>query len=92
MDCSLLDFSVHGIFQARILQWVNSFLLQGIFPTQGIKLVFPALAGRFFTTESARKPPKQRIRKFKERKAMISRFLLILILLDGKCFPSELFL
>ena len=22
MDCSLLDFSVHGILQARILEWV----------------------------------------------------------------------
>ena len=22
MDCSLLGFSVHGIFQARILEWV----------------------------------------------------------------------
>ena len=21
MDCSLLDFSVHGIFQARVLEW-----------------------------------------------------------------------
>ena len=27
--------SVHGIFQARILEWVAIFLLQGIFPTQG---------------------------------------------------------
>ena len=22
MDCSLLDSSVHGIFQARVLEWV----------------------------------------------------------------------
>ena len=22
MGCSLLDFSVHGIFQARVLEWV----------------------------------------------------------------------
>ena len=27
--------SVHGIFQARILEWVAIFLLQGIFRTQG---------------------------------------------------------
>ena len=26
---------VHGILQARILEWVSHFLLQGIFPTQG---------------------------------------------------------
>ena len=35
MDCSLPDSSVHGISQARILEWVAIFLLQGIFPTQG---------------------------------------------------------
>ena len=25
MDCSLLDSSVHGIFQARVLEWVIAF-------------------------------------------------------------------
>ena len=34
MDCSLPDCSVHGIFQARIQEWVY-FLLQGISTTQG---------------------------------------------------------
>ena len=31
MDSSLLDSSVYGISQARILEWVAHFLLQGIF-------------------------------------------------------------
>ena len=31
MKCSLLGSSVHGIFQARILEWVAS---RGVFPTQ----------------------------------------------------------
>ena len=35
MDCSPPGSSVHGILQARILQWVARPLLQGIFPTQG---------------------------------------------------------
>ena len=46
MDCSLPGFSLHGILQARVLEWVaisfsrgssrpRDFLLQGIFPTQG---------------------------------------------------------
>ena len=35
MDCSLPGYSVHGIFQARVLEWVSYFLLQGIFLTQG---------------------------------------------------------
>ena len=30
-----MDYTVHGIFQARILKWVNRSLLPGIFPTQG---------------------------------------------------------
>ena len=35
MDCSLSGFSVHGIFQARILEWV-ALHFQGIFLTQGL--------------------------------------------------------
>ena len=35
MDCSPPGSSVHGIFQARILERVAISLLQGIFPTQG---------------------------------------------------------
>ena len=35
-DPSPPGFSVHGIFQARILEWVAIFLLQGIFPTQAL--------------------------------------------------------
>ena len=37
MDCSLPGSSVHGILQARILQGGCYSLLQGIFPTPGIK-------------------------------------------------------
>ena len=37
-DCSSPGSSVHGILQARILEWVH-FLLQGIFPTQGLNSV-----------------------------------------------------
>jgi len=35
MDCSPPGSSVHGIPQARILEWLCHFLRQGIFPTQG---------------------------------------------------------
>ena len=38
MDCSPLGSSVHGITQAKILEWVAYFLLQGIFLTQGSNL------------------------------------------------------
>ena len=36
MDCSLPDSSVHGILQARILEWVAIPPSQGVFPTQGL--------------------------------------------------------
>ena len=36
MDCSPLGSSVLEIFQARIPEWVDHSLLQGIFPTQGL--------------------------------------------------------
>ena len=39
-DCSLPGSSVHGIFQARILEWVSQSRLQGICPTQGSNLGF----------------------------------------------------
>ena len=37
-DCSLPGSSVHGILQARILQWVAISFIQGIFPIQGSNL------------------------------------------------------
>ena len=55
MDCSPPGYSVHGIFQARILEYCN-FLSQGIFLIQGsnwcLLLASPALVGRFFTTST----------------------------------------
>ena len=38
MDCSPPGSSIHGISQARVLEWVSIFFLQGIFPTQGSNL------------------------------------------------------
>ena len=49
MDCSLPGSSVHGIFQARILEW--PFPSPGDLLNPGIKPMSPALAGGFFTTE-----------------------------------------
>ena len=68
MDCKLPGSSVHGILQARILEWVAMpYLLQGIFPVQGwdlpspgmepASLSSPALAGRFFTTNPTWEAP-----------------------------------
>ena len=52
VDCSLPGSSVHGIPQARILEWVV-FSPPGDLPNPGIKpasLPSPALAGGFFIT------------------------------------------
>ena len=51
MDCSPPGPSVHGIIQARILEWVaiTSLPKLGIEP---MSLMSPALTGRFFTTSA----------------------------------------
>ena len=52
MDCSPQVFSVHGIFQGRILQWLLC-PLPGHLSNPGIEpmsLTSPALASSFFTT------------------------------------------
>ena len=51
MDYSLPGYSVHGIFQARILECVVPFPAPGDLPDSGMEpmsFVSPALAGRFF--------------------------------------------
>ena len=55
MDCSPPGSSVHGILQARVLEWVDIFY-PGFEPTS---LGSPALAGRIFTTAPpSRSPPE----------------------------------
>ena len=54
MDCSLPGSSIHGILQARILEWV-AIPFPGDLPDPGIEpatFMSPALAGRFFTTSA----------------------------------------
>ena len=50
MDCSPPGSSVHGILQARILEWVAISFSRGF--SQPMALVSPELADWFFTTES----------------------------------------
>ena len=59
MDCSPPGFSVHGIFQAKIFEWVAIYSSWGIILTQGIKHTSPALAGGFSTTEPPGKSTKE---------------------------------
>ena len=58
MDCSLPDASVHGIFQARILEWGTISSSRDL-PNPGIKptsLASPRMTDRFFTTVPPGKP------------------------------------
>jgi len=54
VDCSLPDSSVHRILQAKILEWVAiSFSRGSSKPRDQTHIsMFPALAGRFFTTSA----------------------------------------
>ena len=58
MDCSPPGSSVHGILQARMLEWVAC-PPPGDLPHSGkepTSLTSPALPGRFFTTSATGKP------------------------------------
>ena len=60
MDYSPSGSSVHGILQAKVLEWVAMPLLQGIFPDPRIKpvsLMSPPLAGGFFITSTTWEAP-----------------------------------
>ena len=48
MDCRLPSFSVHGILQARILEWV-AFPFSGGFSQLRNQTQVSCIAGRFFT-------------------------------------------
>ena len=41
LDCSPPGTSVHGILQARILEWVAIYSSRGIFSIQGLNLGLP---------------------------------------------------
>ena len=41
MDCSLPGSFIHGIFQARVLEWVAISFSRGSFPTQGLNPGLP---------------------------------------------------
>ena len=58
MVCSLPGYPVHGMSQARILEWVAiSFPRGSSWPRDKVSCVSCTLAGEFFTTEPLRKPP-----------------------------------
>ena len=67
MDCSPTGSSVHGIFQARILEWVAISFSRGIFLTQGSNLCLLHWQAGSFTT----KPPGKPFPKYTQSKKHI---------------------
>ena len=59
MDCCLPGSSVHGDSPSKTTGVGCHFLLQGIFPTQGLNphLMSPELAGGFFTASAIWEAP-----------------------------------
>ena len=55
MDCCLLGSSTHGIFQARILEWVSISFYRGL-PNSGIKPWSPTLQADSLPSEPPGKP------------------------------------
>ena len=53
--CDPMDYTVHGILQARILEWVAFPFSRGSSQPRDRTQVF-CIAGRFFTTEPLEKP------------------------------------
>ena len=61
MDCSPPGSFVHGISQARILEWIALSFSRG--PSRPrVQSCFSCIAGRFFTIEPPGKPPLPRVR------------------------------
>ena len=69
MDCSPPGSCVHGTFQARILEWVGRFLLQGIFPPRDqthVSCVFDMTANRQPYMQFNTRKPNNPIKRLEE--------------------------
>ena len=76
MDCSLPGPSVHGIFQARVLEWL-AMPFSGDLPNPGTKLASlasPASVGKFFTTGTTWEAPSQALQAVTSTKQLLSNF------------------
>ena len=105
VDCSLPGYTVHGIFQARIPEWVAISFSRGSSQPRDQTHIscVSALAGRFFTTAPLGSPPLLHISlvyitvwSFKVIKFLCSisnaeKFLLTVQLSSYKCLESLFF-
>ena len=88
MDCIPPSSSVHGILQARILEWV-AISSSGELPNPEIKPGSPELAG--FTTEPPGKPSKMDYGVRKKKKVLSLKIKQMSALQEeGLCLPSNI--
>ena len=59
--CNPLDHIVHGILQARILEWLAVSFSSRFFPTQGLNPGLSCIAGGFLPAEPQGKPRSTRV-------------------------------
>ena len=79
MDFNPPGSSVHGISQARVLEWV-AISVPGDLPDPGLELMSPAspaMAGRFFTTA----PPGKPLYALRNQNIHVMHFIVIFALL-----------
>ena len=69
MDCSPPHSSVHGIFQARIPEWVAIFFSRGVFLTHGSNLGLLHCRRMLYHLKLLGKPPNKAWRASKHRKS-----------------------
>ena len=60
IDCNLQGFSVHGIFQARILEWVAVSFSKGSYQPRDQTQV-SGITGRFYTIWAIREVPSRSV-------------------------------
>ena len=59
--CNPMDYTVHGILQAKILEWVDFLFSPGDLPNPGIELRSPALQAGSLPVEPPGKPKNTRV-------------------------------
>ena len=90
MDSSLPGSSVHGILQAKILEWVDS-LLQGNLPNPGTEPRSPALLVDSLSSEPPGKPkvvPNTAYYLYHTIRSVVMPFHLLLMFIIGMFYFS----
>ena len=78
MHCSLPGSFIHGMFQARVLEWAAISFSRGIFPTQGLNPMSPALQEDALPSEPPGKPQMEEpIPKWKDPHDMVRNMFML---------------